>query len=403
MDLEIVNYKEEYDQALLELFYRSVYGTSTYKEDKGSDYVRVPPKWIYRYSLSEGSITKVAIENGNVIGSLGIAIRTGKLNDKKVKIGCFVDNCILPKYRDNYEDIFQKLFMNLESDAKKQGVDVICGWDFYKPSIGEHRELFERMDYKWVEDVCWYIGGCAIKGEYPYGWNSTDIGIFWRWGFRLLRYYYRLKERLTPKLSRDIKIRDMKNDDLEDVCELINTANKDTLFPPDYTKKDFQDIIKKNNIHGLVAEKGSRIVGVLTYITAAWSGQMFSRPYYDKDWKIVFGFVPDEFAVLPEYQETALPVNMVFELAKIKNPEKGIKYNNNYAFISDIIDERKEMKWRKKAFLKFGCTKPKVGRGVILAKSLREGIQLDTNKIWHLPARYIVAPVPSSSYFQNHS
>ena len=400
MDITIVNYKKEYDQQLLELFYRSVYGTSTYKKDKGSDYVRVPSQWIYRYTLSEGSITKVAIENDNVIGSLGIVIKTGKINDKKVKIGCFVDKCILPEHLDNYKSISQKLFINLENEAKKKCVDVICGWDFYHPSIGKYRKLFEGMNYKWVEGVCWYIGGSAIKGEYPYEWNSTNIGISWKLGFKLLRYYHRLKEMFIPQLSGDIQIRDMKNDDLEDICELINTTNKDTLFAPNYTKKDFQDIIEKNNIHGLIAEKDSRTIGVLTYITAAWSGQMFGRPYHDKGWQRTFGFLPDEFAVLPEYQKTALPVNMVFELAKIKNPEKGIKYNNNYVFISDVIDERKGMEWRRNAFLNFGCTKPKVGHGVILAKSLSDDIKLDTNKLWHLPARYIVAPVPSSSYFQ---
>ena len=106
MYIQTIDYDKKYDQALLDLFYRSVYGTLTYKKDKGSDYVRVPSQWIYRYSLSEGSITKVAIEDNNVIGSLGIAIRTGKIDDKKVKIGCFVDNCIPPKYRDRYKDIF---------------------------------------------------------------------------------------------------------------------------------------------------------------------------------------------------------------------------------------------------------------------------------------------------------
>jgi len=403
MDLEIVNYKEEYDQKLLELFYRSVYGTPTYKKEKGSDYVRVPSKWIYRYTLSDGYIAKVAIKGDNVVASLGIIIRNGKINNKKVKIGCFVDNCIMPKYSGNYEPVFHDLFTELEKEAKERGIDIICGWDFYQTSIGVHKDLFDGMDYKWVEGVSWYMGGSAIKGEYPYIWDSTNISTFWKLGFKFLKYYHKLREIITPPLPKSIEIRSMMDTDLEDVCELINNTNKDSVFAPNYTKDEFNDIIKKNNIHGLVAVKNSKIIGVLTYITAAWSGQMFGKPYYDKKWQITIGFLPDEFAILPEYQETSLPTRMVIELAKIKNPEKGTRYDNNYSFISDVIDERKEMEWRRNAFLSFGCIKPKVGYGTILAKTLRDDIELDTNKIWHLPARYIVAPVPSSSYFQSHS
>jgi hypothetical protein len=394
MKIDIINYSKEYDKLLLELFYRSVYGIPTYKEEKGSDYVRVPSNWNYRYSLSEGSITKIAIENDKIIGSLGIVIRTGKINGKKVKIGCFVDNCISPKYLNNYDDIIQKLFISMETEAKEKGVDVICGWDFYKLPIGEHRKLFERMNYKWIEDVSWYLAGDILNGEYPYIWNSMDINIFWRLVFRLLRYKYKLRGIFIPKLTEDISIRDMKTDDLEGVCDLINTNSKDTLFATDYNKKDFQDIIKRNNIHGLVAVKNSRIIGVLTYITVAWSGQMFGKPYYDKNWKIVFGFLPDEFAVLSEYRKTELPTNMVIELAKIKNPKKGTRYKSNHAFISDVIEGHRDMEWRRNAFLNFGCMKPKAGYGVILAKSLRNDIEIDTSKIWHLPARNIVAPVP---------
>jgi len=400
MNIKITNYREEIDNELLELFYRSVYGIPTYREDKGSDYVRVPLSWIYRYKLSEDNITKVAIDGNNVVGSLGIVIRTGEVNDKKVKIGCFVDNCIVPNYLNNYMEISHELFTEVETEAREKKIDVICGWDFYQPSIGNHRELFERMNYKWVKGVRWYTGGSAIRGEYPYNWDSTNIGVFWKLGFRLLKYYYKLKEVVVSPLPRGIELRGMKDADIENICELINNANKDKVFAPDYSKNEFQDIIRKNNIHGFVAVKGSNIVGVLTYITAAWSGQMFGKPYYSKNWQTIFGFLPDEFAILPEYQKTSLPMNMVVELAKIKNPEKGVKHKDDYTFISDVVDEREKMNWRRDAFLKFGCTEPKVGYGVILAKSLRDDIKLDTNKIWHLPARYIVAPVPSSSYFQ---
>lgn len=400
MKIEIVNYKPKYDKALLELFYRSVYGVTTYRNEKGSDYVRIPNSWIYRYRLPEENITKVAMKDDSIIGSLGVVVRTGKINDRKVKIGCFVDNCILPEYLADYEDIFYKLFTKLEDEARERNIDVICGWDFYQPSIGEHRNLFERMNYKWTEGICWYIGGSSIKGDYPYKWDATSISLFWRVAFKFLRYYYKIREIITPKLPRDIKIRDMENDDIGEVCNLINNLNEDILFAPEYSERAYKEVIKNNNIHGIVAEKNSQIVGVLTYITAAWSGQMFGKPYYDKKWQTIFGFLPDDFVVLPEYQKTSLPLNMVFELAKREDPETGKKHRNNYSFISDVIDDREKMRWRKKAFLDSGCTKPKVGSGVILAKSLRDDIKLDTKKVWYLPARYIVAPVPSSSYFQ---
>jgi hypothetical protein len=46
---------------------------------------------------------------------------------------------------------------------------------------------------------------------------------------------------------------------------------------------------------------------------------------------------------------------------------------------------------------------PKADFGTILAKSLREDIKLDKNKIWYLPARYILAPVPSTEELQRLS
>jgi len=98
MKVSIIDYTPEHDDELLRLFYQSVYGIPTYKQAKGSDYVRIPHNWIYRYKLSKESITKVAIKDNEIIGSLGVAIRTGKINNRTGKIGCYVDNCIRLKH-----------------------------------------------------------------------------------------------------------------------------------------------------------------------------------------------------------------------------------------------------------------------------------------------------------------
>jgi hypothetical protein len=125
---------------------------------------------------------------------------------------------------------------------------------------------------------------------------------------------------------------------------------------------------------------------------------MFGKPYYDKEWQTFFTLTPDEFAIIQEYQATSVPINMILRLLKLKKPSEDVLRKNSYGFIADVFDRR--IGWRRKALLKAGCMEPKQDYGAILAKSLRDDIKLDPNKIWHLPARYIIAPVPSPRELQ---
>jgi hypothetical protein len=125
---------------------------------------------------------------------------------------------------------------------------------------------------------------------------------------------------------------------------------------------------------------------------------MYGKPYYNNDWTMFYSFTPDEFVVSIDYQNTSVPANMVLQLIKTKDPEKNIRNKDNYALTVDVFDRR--TKWRRDAFLKLGFTEPKFDHGAILAKSLSRDIELDKGKIWHLPSRCILAPVPSAEELQ---
>jgi hypothetical protein len=389
-----VDYEKEIDRKLLDLFYQSIF----YKK-KEFEYVRVPDDWIYRYEVSKNYITKIVTYDGELIASLGTLIETGKVDNKTVKIGCFVDNCILPKYLDKYDEIFNGLFNEMENEMKERGVDVICGWDFLK-NVNNHSDFLKNLGFSWVKGVNWFSTGISLNGNYPFKWK-TKINTFWKTIFSLFKYYYKIRAHFIHSLPKGIILRNMRISDFKEAYNLINNSNKNTQFAPSYNFGKLKEIIKSNNIHGIVAEEDSKIIGILTYITTAWSGWMFGKPRYDKNWQIFFGFTPDEFAVLPEYQNSSLPVNMILYLMKISNPENSTMQEKDYSFVASVFNRK--IKWRRDAFLKLGCTEPKFDHGVILAKSLREDIKLDKNKIWHLPARYILAPVPSTEELQRLS
>lgn len=391
MDLGIVDYSEDIDNELLDLFYQSIY----YKK-KEFEYIRVPNKWIYRYEISEDYVAKIAICEGEIIGSLGVIIRKGKINNNSTKIGCFVDNCILPKYLERYDEVFWPLFTEIENELRRREVDVICGWDFLE-KIDSHSEFFKKLGFNWIEGVNWYPGGFDVKGDYPIKWK-THVNIAWKLFFKSITYYHKIKEKFLPKLPDSINIRNMEEGDIVGVYEVLNKCYNNVEFAPEYSLNEFRKIVEKNNIHGIVAERNSTIIGALTYITSAWSGWMYGKPYYDEKWQTFFTFTPDEFGVLPKYQNTSIPAQIALRLLKLKSPHEKTLRKNSYGFIADVFDRRIE--WRREAYLKSGCFEPKADYGVILAKSLREDISLDPNKIWYLPARYVLAPVPSPQELQ---
>lgn len=392
METEIVGYTKIMDKDLLELFYKS-----NFYNRKEFEYVRVPENWIQRYTHSPNYVTKVAMNAGKVIASLGMMTRCGVVNNKIVNIGCLVDNCIMPEYLKYYKVIFQELLTEVEKDAKKIGVEVLQGWDFLK-HLKEHNVLWDEMGYTWVEDINCYLGGSDYNGIYPI--NSTKLPLQWRVLIGLTKFKYKIKERRLGDVPSGIKLRLMQKEDLDNVSSFLNKQVNDMEFSSLYRKGNFRESVIKNNIHGVITERNSEIVGVLTYINTAWSGGMYGRPYYDRERGIFFSFIVDDFSVMPEYQNSTLPAHMVLETMKIKDPE-GCILNNDYSYTGGIFDRR--IKWMKNAFLAVGCSEPTYDYGAIVAKPLVEDIKLDLSKPWNMPPRCMLAPVPSKSDMQSVS
>lgn len=245
------------------------------------------------------------------------------------------------------------------------------------------------MGFTGVDGVNWFPGGSDLEGIYPKPVEYVP-SIFWRTAIKLSKLQYMIKEYLMQKLPGGVLLRPMENGDIETVCKLIN-SNTGVEFRPHYNPDEYQSIVKNNNIHGVIAEKGGSIIGVLTYVVSAWSGWMYGKPQYDDKWGIFYAYTPDDFVVVSEYQNTSVPARMILELMRTKDPEKKIKNKDDYSLIVDVFDRRIE--WRLDALLKAGCSEPKFDYGVILGKALRGGIKLDRSKPWDLPARGIIAPV----------
>jgi len=392
MKLRVINYDEVYDDKALNLFYQS-----NFYNKKEFDYVRVPPEWLFRYNLSNDYITKIALLDNEVIGSIGLLIGMARFAKKKIKVGCFVDNCVLPKYSKERHRILESLFKELEKESKVRGIDIIAGWEYLK-NVNQDKGFFEKLGFKWVDGANWISSSVVFSGTYPFEWK-TKSSVIWSFLFRIMSRYHCFKEKFNPPLPESMIIRNMNKDDIKNLCDMAeNIYSESSTFRVIYDYQELENLFNSGILHGLIVEDNSKIIGFLTYIISAWSGWMFGKPYYDKNWQIFYGFTPDEFVVLSEYQKTSLPAHMILQLMKTKNPEEGLLHKRGYSFVADVFDTRIE--WRKNALLQVGCIEPKFDYGVILAKSLRDDIELDTNKIWHLPARYIVAPVPSSSYFQ---
>ncbi|MHA2122937.1 MAG: hypothetical protein ACW990_17195 [Promethearchaeota archaeon] len=385
MKIIVKEYESKMDEGLLNLFYKS-----NFHNRKEFDYVRIPKKWIFRYDLNKPYITKIALDGGEVIGSLGIVTRTSKINNEFIKIGCFVDNCVLPEYYDHYDEIFGELFKELEKDAKEEDLDIILGWTFLK-HVHKHQKFWKDQGFIHKEGINCYLGGSDFDCSYPYP-QKPDISLRWKILLGMYKYFYRIRARFLDPLPKKIILRMMKKSDLKNIHLFLTKESQDFEFSSFYTLDEFEEIVKNSNIHGIIAEKNSEIIGVLTFINTAWSGWMYGIPNYEKNWSIFYSFIVDEFVMKSEYQSTSVPANMILKLMRIKDPEKGIQ-NNNYTYVGGIFD--REIGWERKAFLKLGFNEPKFDYGAILAKPLKEGLNFNLNKNWLLPTRYILAPVPS--------
>lgn len=387
MKFEIITYNKNIDCDLLELFYRSIYYNR-----KEFEIVRVPNNWIDRYFNYKNCIKLVARDKNKIIGSLGILPRQCIIDGKKVTVGCFIDNCLLPDYRDHYELVFSKLFSQAEHKMKKKGMDILYGWDYIK-NVYQHKDFFKKFGFKCKVGINWFAGGNEFFGKYPNKWDGK-MPIHWEIVFKLVQFYYRLKGGFTIRVPDNITFRKMDIQDIEKMIELEKFVYNNIEFSPCYSKKEYLKIMSDNSIHGIIAEKDKEIVGIITYFTSAWSGWMFGKPFYDNEWRTFFTFTPDEFLILPDYQHTSLPSAMVLQLMKINDPYNFEDMRKSYGFIADIFDIK--MKWRRTGLLKAGCLEAKADYGAILAKSLSKNIELDTNKIWYLPGRYVVPPVPEN-------
>ncbi len=378
MGFKIVEYSRERDAEFLKLFYESIF-----YDKKEFDYVRVPNEWILRYKMSGDYVVRGIERDDKIIASLGVILLDALVKGESVRIASFVDNCIHPHYRKNYNRIFELLFSDISAELRCQDVSILCGWEFEENFL-RNQELFKRLGFKWIKGVNWFSSGINLKGTIPYFWRA-EANLYWRLIFKLLRGYNKAKSLFVGRLPENIHLRSMEKSDYSDIVRLLENTNKDFEIAANYTLSKFGKIIKNNNIQGIVAEKDSEIIGVLTYIISAWSGWMFGKPVYSDNWQIFYGYTPDEFAVVGEFQNSTVPANMLLYIIDSKP---------NYSFVASVFDRR--IKWRRNAFSKLGFMEPTFDKGVLLAKSLDNDIKLDGEKPWHLPARCILAPVAYS-------
>jgi|GEM_PF-1844513 len=391
MNLTIRDYSPDMDEELLDLFYKSNF----YKR-KEFEYVRVPDSWIYRYTLNTPYIVKVAFDRDRIIGSLGLVTRDCKADGRNIRTGCFVDNCILPEYLNSYDEIFSMLFSGVEADARKEGIDAIVGWTFLK-HYKEHNSFWYSNGFAAREGFNFFIGGSDFKGAYPYP-QKRDININWKILLKIYKNWIKIKEYFLEPCDEKVRLRMMKNNDLEMVSGFLKKYSQNADFASNYRNSEYISISENNHIFGIVAEKDLEIVGVLTFINSAGSGGMYGTPHYDREWEVFFSFIVDEFVISQALQDSALASNMILKLMKIKDPEKEIENRDDYTFVSAVFDRNSV--WMRKAFLKLGFSEPKFDYGVVLGKSLNDDVKLDTDKIWHLPTRCILAPVPRREELQ---
>jgi len=388
MNLKIIDYKKERDKELLDLFYKSVF----YKR-KEFEYARIPNKWITRYELQGESIQKIAIKGNKAIASLGGIIFTGNIGSgKQEKICYFVDNCILPEYHAEFNEIFGLLFDELEKDAKKKGAKAIYGWD-YETNLEKNPLFFKEKKFKTIKGFCWYpAGGGDLNWTYPIR-PTKKISLIWKILMKAMELNQAIKKRMLKSLPANIIIEKIKPKDLKAVCEIINKKSP-MLFAPKYSEHSMKEMFKNKNFHGIIARENEKICCILLYFVGAWAGWMFGKPGYEKKWTPFFVYTPFEFEVQKRFEEI-VPAHMIFELMKIRDPEKNIKHDKSFTFFVDAFDER--IKWRENAAFTTGCEKVKYDFGAMLIKPLYEDINLENYKTIFFPTLFTIAPVPKAA------
>jgi len=375
--IKVINFKDEHDKQALELFYRHVF----YKR-KEFEYARYP-SWIHRYSLEENSIKRLAVDDGKIVGSLGLIPYNGYINGRKTKIGFFVDNCVLPERNWQYDEIFLKLFKSVEKTAKKTGIEILAGWD-YTRNMEAHKELFKKMGYSRIDGINWFGGGTKHVHLLPN--EEFKLHFFWRIAFKLLFIKHRIFEFFFKPLKNE-KIREMKNSDLPEVVKLINAENEKLDFSKRYTLITLKEMIEKYNAQSLVAETKGKITGALLTFVAPWSGWMYGKPFYTKTHALFLIKHPLEFAVNSENAEKTAAHLLFYAM----NDEKKGKY----LFFVDVFDRR--ISWMRKAYLDTGAEELPYDYGTLFFKNL-SGKKILLNKPVYIPTNLVINPYTAKDY-----
>lgn len=371
MSVEIINFEKNYEQQTLQLFYRSVFYNR-----KEFEYTRLPT-WSHRYLLEDEIIQRLAIINGKIVGSLGLISYTSYVNDKKQKIGFFVDNCILPEYASEYDSIMSQIFQNVEHAAKTMKVNYILGWD-YTRKVDSHNDFFHRMGYSRLDGINWFGGG--TKPVFAFFEKGDDISAIWKFALGLLNLKFQFREKRTSSLTKET-IRPLKNTDIPDAANLINSQNKFLTFSPKYSKDTLKKTMEKYHAKGWIAETKDTAIGVLITFLAPWSGWMYGRPEYTKFTNFLINH-PLEFAVNPEYAKQVAP-HLLFTAMK------SDVHNRGYSMLVDVFDRR--ISWATKAFFDIGADELPYDFGTLLFKNLSEE-SVDLSHPVYVPTNLVISP-----------
>lgn len=376
-ELEIIDFKDEHDNRALELFYLTVFHNR-----KEFEYAR-HPTWSHRYSLEKHTIKKLALLDGKIVGSLGLISYNGYVNGKKQKIGFFVDNCIIPEHNHQYEKIMEKLFERVEKQAKKEGVQIMLGWE-YELHSNTHSQMYTRMGYSRIDGINWFGGGTAHSGMISI--EGFNLPFIWRVGLRLLALKHHFKEAMLAPLKHE-HIRTMVEKDVPGIVKLINAHNEKLEFSPRYTSTSLKEVITKYNAKGLVVEIDGRIEGTLISFFAPWSGWMYGKPVYQKSHGLFLIKHPLEFVVSPKNAER-VGVHLLFHA--MKSEKQGV-----HVMFVDLFDRRVE--WMKKAYLDTGADELPYDYGTAFFKSL-SGKKIIPKKPLYMPTNLVISPYTAKDY-----
>lgn len=375
MAIDIIDFKKKYETEALNFFYKSVFYNR-----KEFEYARLPT-WTHRYSLENNNIIRLAVDNNKIIGTLGLILYSGYYQNKKTKLGFFVDNCVLPKY--DYNKVMIKLFESIEKEAKKAKIDFILGWD-YKTKTDLSMTLFKKMNYSIIDGINWFGSGTNHVDAFYV--KDFRLSIIWKFLLKLFSYkQYRNEKKLKP-LNNE-KIRKMKENDLPQIVNLINSHTKKMEFSPMYTVDSLKNIIKKYRAHGYVVVSNKKIIGVIIYFLAPWSGWMYGKPEYSKSYGFFLIKHPLEFAIKEEFSEKIAP-HLLFRAMKDES-HKG------YFMLVDVFDRR--IDWLREAYFNVGADELPYDFGTIILKNL-SGKKVELKKPIYIPTNLVISPYISKDY-----